>query len=80
MSSFDDIVAIVEVHRRRWKCFPSSTISLTKSLRVAGSLVSHPKTQRFTISNVESQVITPNNSRLPARERRSPGIEPGVMV
>ena len=30
--------------------------------------VSSEKTQRFTISNVESQVFTPNNSRLLARE------------
>ena len=26
MSSFDDIVAIVEFHRRRWKPFPSFDI------------------------------------------------------
>ena len=35
MSSLDDIVTIVEFHRRRWK----PPASLTKSLRVAGSLV-----------------------------------------
>ena len=34
MSSLDDIVTIVEFHRRRWK----PPASLTKSLRVAGSL------------------------------------------
>ena len=38
MSSLDDIVTIVEFHRRRWKPPASLTISLTKSLRVAGSL------------------------------------------
>ena len=39
MSSLDDIVTIVEFHRRRWKPPASLTISLTKSLRVAGSFV-----------------------------------------
>ena len=38
MSSLDDIVTIVEFHRRRWKPPASLTISLTKLLRVAGSL------------------------------------------
>ena len=38
MSSLGDIVTIVEFHRRRWKPPASLTISLTKSLRVAGSL------------------------------------------
>ena len=45
MSSLDDIVTIVEFHRRRWKPPASLTISLTKSLRVAGSLDSGKKTE-----------------------------------
>ena len=31
MSSLDDIVTIVEIHRRRWKTPASLTISLAKS-------------------------------------------------
>ena len=52
MSSFDDIVAIVECHRRRWKPFPSLTISLTKSLRVAGSLDLQCQTQSVNVGSV----------------------------
>ena len=35
-------------------------------------LVYHPNTQRYTISNVESQVFTPNNVPGPRSESRPP--------
>ena len=62
MSNFDDIVAIVEYHRRRWKCFPSLTISLTKSLRVAGSLKGHCIEFKYYADGIHSGLTPPGNN------------------
>ena len=70
MSSLDDIVTIVEFHRRRWKPPASLTISLTKSLRVAGSLV-----VRYVIINDFVKTTVTNASRYDPQlnaKRRAP--------
>ena len=55
MSSFDDIIAIVEFHRQRWKPPPSLTISLTRSLL---SFLREGKVATVKFRKNESSVFT----------------------